>query len=162
MLHDKQYIPQEQYTEIRYEKLMQDPNIEMKRILDFCDLPWTQDFQSHVDAFHLESRNFKWSDRFTPCQVADVGEEPGEVLGKDVPVPKRRRIGWRRGEAVATVVHGQDPQRRTQALCQGRVDVGAEPGGVGDVGHGSIRAPLEQSEITVRTVKSPLLPHRCS
>ena len=82
MLWDKQYIPHGQYTEIRYEELMQDPIAALKRILVFCDLPWTQDFQEHVDSFSLESRNFKWTNSFTPEQIATIGAEIDPLLEK--------------------------------------------------------------------------------
>jgi hypothetical protein len=82
MLQDKQHIPQGQYKEIRYEELMQDPSSELKRILVFCDLQWTRDFQAHVDTFSLESRNFKWTNRFTPEQIENIGAEVDPLLEK--------------------------------------------------------------------------------
>jgi len=80
MLHDKEHIPEDQYMEIRYEKLTQDPIAEMKRVLSFCDLPWTQGFQAHVEAFSIENRNFKWADRFTAHQIASIEKEIGPLL----------------------------------------------------------------------------------
>jgi len=80
MLHDRQYIPQEQYIEIRYEELMRDPIVELTRILDFCDLPCTCDFQAHVEEFNLENRNFKWMNRFPPYQINKIYEEIGPLL----------------------------------------------------------------------------------
>lgn len=80
MLHDKEYIPENQYIEVRYEILMQDPISEMKRVLNFCDLPWTEDFQKHLVTFNLESKNFKWADRFTIHQISSIEEEIGLLM----------------------------------------------------------------------------------
>jgi hypothetical protein len=82
VLQDKEYLPPEQYMEIRYEKLMQDPTAEMKRVLDFCGLAWTSRFQAHIRAFDIESMNFKWTDRFTPGQVAAVEKEIGPLMNQ--------------------------------------------------------------------------------
>ncbi len=80
ILRDKEHIPDEQYMEIRYEKLMQDPITEVKRSLDFCDLPWAPRFQAHIEAFNIKSRNFKWTDRFTVQQIASIEKEIGPLL----------------------------------------------------------------------------------
>jgi hypothetical protein len=61
LLHDKKHIPREQFIEIRYEKLMEDPITEMKRMLDLCGLPWSSHFQAHLEAFEIRSKNFKWA-----------------------------------------------------------------------------------------------------
>jgi LPS sulfotransferase NodH len=80
VFQDKECIPPDQYVEIRYEKLMQDPMAEMKRVLDFCDLPWTSRFQAHIGAFEIKTMNFKWVDRFTPGQIAAVEKEIGPLM----------------------------------------------------------------------------------
>lgn len=80
VLQDKQYIPLDQYAEVHYEKLMQDPVVEMRRILDFCGLPWTPRFRAHIEAFDVRSRNFKWADRFTVQQIVSIEEEIGPLL----------------------------------------------------------------------------------
>jgi len=80
VMQDKAHIPPEQYMEVRYEKLMQDPIAEVGRVLDFCGLPWTPRLRSHIEAFDIRSRNFKWANRFTPRQVADIEEEIGPLL----------------------------------------------------------------------------------
>jgi hypothetical protein len=80
VLVDKEWISQQRYIEIRYEKLMHDPITEMKRIIDFCDLPWTSQFQKSVKAFELENRNYKWANAFTPQQIAAIEKELGPSL----------------------------------------------------------------------------------
>lgn len=80
VLHDKEHIPPEQYMELRYEKLMQDPITEVKRALRFCDLPWSARFQAHIEAFDIHSRNFKWADRFTAQQISTIEQEIGPLL----------------------------------------------------------------------------------
>lgn len=65
VLQDKDYIPGERYVELRYEDLVRDPFGEVERILDFCDLPWTSHLQAHIDAFSIESRNWKWRDELS-------------------------------------------------------------------------------------------------
>jgi hypothetical protein len=80
VLYDKEHIPPEQYMELRYEKLMQDPIAEVNRALRFCDLPWSTRFESHIQAFHIQNRNFKWADRFTVQQTATIEQEIGPLL----------------------------------------------------------------------------------
>lgn len=80
VLRDKEHIPPEQYMELHYERLMQDPITETKRALRFCDLPWSARFESHIQAFQLQSRNFKWADRFTAQQIATIEQEIGPLL----------------------------------------------------------------------------------
>jgi hypothetical protein len=80
VLYDKEHIPPEQYLELRYEKLMQDPTAEVKRTLRFCDLPWSTRFESHIQAFRIQNRNFKWADRFTVQQTATIEQEIGPLL----------------------------------------------------------------------------------
>jgi len=80
VLQDKEHIPPEQYMELCYEKLMQDPIGEIKQTLRFCDLPWSARFQAHIEAFDMNSRNNKWGDRFTAQQIATVEKEIGPLL----------------------------------------------------------------------------------
>jgi len=80
VLQDKEHIAQELYMEIRYEKLMQDPATEMKKVLDFCKLPWTSQFQAHIQAFDLISKNFKWGEGFKAQQIVTIEEEIGPLL----------------------------------------------------------------------------------
>jgi hypothetical protein len=80
ILKDKEHLPAGQYMEVRYERLMHDPIGEMKRVLDFCCLPWTGRLQAHIAAFAIKSRNFKWSDRFTAQQITTIEQEIGPLL----------------------------------------------------------------------------------
>ena len=80
VLQDKKYIPEEQYVEVRYEGLMRDPVKEIKRVLRFCDLPWTPHIQAHIEAFDISSRNWKWRDEFSTERIASVEEELGSLL----------------------------------------------------------------------------------
>jgi hypothetical protein len=77
---DRVYVPPEQYVEIRYERLVRDKIGEMRRILDFCDLPWTPRYEKYLRVFELTDRNFKWRDRFTAGQVASIEEAVGPLL----------------------------------------------------------------------------------
>ena len=80
VLYDKEHIPQKQYMEIRYEKLMQDPVMEMKQVFEFCDLIWTPQFEAHIGTFNIESKNFKWGKRFTPQQISIIDREIGPLM----------------------------------------------------------------------------------
>lgn len=82
VLHDKEYIPADQYIEIRYENLTKHPYEEMKRILEYCRLPWNEHFQSHIEAFRIQSRNFKWIDNLQSQQITSVNKEIGFLLTK--------------------------------------------------------------------------------
>ena len=80
VLNDKEYIPPEQYIEVRYERLAQDPITEMKHILDYCGLPWSSRFQAHIEAFDIKSKNSKWRESFTFQQIASVEKETAPLL----------------------------------------------------------------------------------
>jgi hypothetical protein len=59
VLGDKKVVPKPQYLEIRYENLMARPKATMEKVLDFCDLPWTIQFENHLNSFELKSKNYK-------------------------------------------------------------------------------------------------------
>lgn len=80
ILADKEYIPRNQYTEIRYESLMRDPFSEIKQILHFCELPVYPGFDEHINALKLEPKNYKWMKSFTPVEIASIEKEIGPLL----------------------------------------------------------------------------------
>jgi omega-hydroxy-beta-dihydromenaquinone-9 sulfotransferase len=80
VLQDKENLAAEQYIEVRYEALVQDPFGEVERVLDFCDLPWTSSLHAHIDAFDIGSRNWKWKDKFSPEHIDSINQEIGSLL----------------------------------------------------------------------------------
>jgi hypothetical protein len=80
VLQDAEYVSPERYIEVRYEKLMQYPIRTMLGVLDFCGLSWTSEFQEHIEAFDIKTRNFKWMDRFTAQQMDCINKEIGPLL----------------------------------------------------------------------------------
>jgi omega-hydroxy-beta-dihydromenaquinone-9 sulfotransferase len=69
MLEDAGSLPKEQYTEVRYEDLMNDPKTIIHQLIDFCDLSLTPQFIEYIESFRLENKNFKWTDQYPPDQI---------------------------------------------------------------------------------------------
>jgi hypothetical protein len=66
----KRDCPQVKILEVRYESFCADPVTEVKRMSDFCELPWTPGFESAVENFHVGSENDKWKRELTEDQRA--------------------------------------------------------------------------------------------
>lgn len=54
-----------QFLQIKYEDLMSNPVDTFKDVTDFCELKWTNDFESKIKKFKLRDMNYKWKENFT-------------------------------------------------------------------------------------------------
>ncbi len=61
-------VPAEDYMEIRYEALCAAPQDALRQAADFCELPWTDDFQAATARFSLKNTNYKWQKDLTAAQ----------------------------------------------------------------------------------------------
>ena len=64
----KAETPAQQYLEIRYEQLCDDPIAVYKDVLAFCELPWSQKFEKKILRFDLRNTNYKWQKQLTSQQ----------------------------------------------------------------------------------------------
>lgn len=64
----RQAIPAADYMEIRYEDLCAAPQEITRRAVEFCDLPWTNGFETALGGFSLKNTNYKWQSDLTPAQ----------------------------------------------------------------------------------------------
>lgn len=77
-------IPQEQYLEIRYESLCDSPLETYRRVLEYCNLEWTSDFQQAIESTAFVYQNDRWLHDLTEQQqaiISDVLKEDLEFYG---------------------------------------------------------------------------------
>jgi sulfotransferase family protein len=56
------------FLEIQYELMCLDPMTTFKKIIEFCELEWSEKFENDVRQFRLESTNYKWEEELTVSQ----------------------------------------------------------------------------------------------
>lgn len=64
----KAMIKPENFLEIRYEDLCENPVGIFKQTIDFCELEWQPQFEQSIQAFSLRNTNYKWQKDLTPKQ----------------------------------------------------------------------------------------------
>ncbi len=68
-------VPTEQFFEIRYEDLCDDPVGSFTDVTDFCDLAMTSDFEQAIVDFGFRNTNDKWQRDLTELQQRQLEEE---------------------------------------------------------------------------------------
>jgi hypothetical protein len=72
-------LAKNRYIEILYEQLVKQPKETFRRIGQACELPWGEtELDRAVQG--IESRNYKWKERFTPEQVQSLNSSLGSLL----------------------------------------------------------------------------------
>jgi len=69
VLDDKIDIPKEQYMEIHYEDLMENPMDIILKILSFTRLDWNNQFDKFIKTFSLKNMNYKFKSQFNDDQL---------------------------------------------------------------------------------------------
>jgi hypothetical protein len=64
-------LPKSRYIEILYEQLVRQPKETFRRVGEACELPWDEAGLDRA-VQGIESRNYKWKERFTPEQVQNL------------------------------------------------------------------------------------------
>jgi len=77
-------LPPEQYTEVRYAKLVRDPLSVLERTLEFCGLPLTNQFRWCVERTPVSSMDHKWKQRLEADQKRTIHEIVGEDEFRDL------------------------------------------------------------------------------
>jgi omega-hydroxy-beta-dihydromenaquinone-9 sulfotransferase len=68
MQRSKLNIKSENFLEIRYEDLCENPVNIFRHTIDFCELEWLPEFEQTIQGFNLRNTNYKWQKDLTPYQ----------------------------------------------------------------------------------------------
>jgi omega-hydroxy-beta-dihydromenaquinone-9 sulfotransferase len=74
-------IPAERVLQVRYEDFVSRPIDTMRRVGETCHLEWT-DFLLEQVAEGLRSRNYKWSESFSPSEIELLQNLQGDLLAE--------------------------------------------------------------------------------
>jgi Sulfotransferase family len=72
-------IPADRVLQVRYEDFIASPMETMQRVGETCKLTWTHALLEQV-ADGLKSRNYKWSETFSPADIALLQTLQGDLL----------------------------------------------------------------------------------
>jgi hypothetical protein len=78
----KKYVSDNNFLEIKYEQLCQDPIALFKKVAEFCQLDWTNDFEKEIARFKLKNTNYKWQQELNDTQQRDLEQVLREYLVK--------------------------------------------------------------------------------
>ncbi len=70
-------IAQSRYYEIRYEDLVTEPYNNLRRIVDFCELDWYDEFEKKIPP--TQNMNKKWEKKATKQQLADLEDSTSDL-----------------------------------------------------------------------------------
>jgi hypothetical protein len=80
-LVDAKKVPAAQYYECRYEDLMSDPEPQLRRILDFCELEWNHEFDRHYSHIAIKKGSVdKWRSGFDDKAISAIMGASGDLL----------------------------------------------------------------------------------
>jgi hypothetical protein len=67
------------YIEVRYEDFVKDPRKEVGRIMDFCELPYPEEYRAFLPV-ELPNMNYKWRKGLTKEQVLMIEKNTTDLL----------------------------------------------------------------------------------
>lgn len=67
--NERALLSPDRYLEVRYDRFVSEPLETMRRICEFCDLPFDERFQKRVAAIKLNDSDVKWRKELTPRQI---------------------------------------------------------------------------------------------
>lgn len=67
-------IKPENFLEVRYEDLCENPVDIFHQSIDFCELDWLPEFEQSIQSFDLRNTNYKWQKDLTPQQQGILEE----------------------------------------------------------------------------------------
>jgi omega-hydroxy-beta-dihydromenaquinone-9 sulfotransferase len=88
------------FHEVKYESFCEEPVEHFRRVLDFVEIPWTEDFEEEIRAASIKSTSNRWRDDLAPGQ---------QVILDDLLAEDLRRYGY--GDAEATEALPEPAQR---------------------------------------------------
>lgn len=75
------YLFEDRYIEIRYENLVEDTKNIVRKIIDFCELQWSDVFGRNIPP-KLPNMNYKWKEQLTETQKKKLNESLKKSLDK--------------------------------------------------------------------------------
>lgn len=76
---EAQALGPSRYMELTYETFCDQPADTLKRVGDFCELSWSEEFLTPLVA-DVKSQNFKWRDSFSHEQMQAINRVAGDLL----------------------------------------------------------------------------------
>ncbi len=74
-------ISAERVLQVRYEDFISRPIDTMQRVGEVCHLEWTDPLREQV-AEGLRSRNYKWSESFSPSEIELLQNLQGDLMAE--------------------------------------------------------------------------------
>jgi len=78
----RESVSGENYFEVRYEDLCEDPIGQTRRIVENTGLEWTEAFEKDISGFEMRNTNYKWKDEFSREQQYILLDVLGDHLRK--------------------------------------------------------------------------------
>jgi hypothetical protein len=88
------------FYEVKYESFCEEPVEHFRRVLDFVEAPWTDDFEQEIRAASIKSTSNRWRDDLAPGQ---------QVILDDLLAEDLRRYGY--GDAESAEAFPEPAQR---------------------------------------------------
>ena len=88
------------FCEVKYESFCEEPVEHFRRVLDFVEAPWTDDFEQEIRAASIRSTSNRWRDDLAPGQ---------QVILDDLLAEDLRRYGY--GDAESAEAFPEPAQR---------------------------------------------------
>lgn len=70
----RQKLPPEDFMEIRYEDICENPTGVFKAAAEFAALPWSSEFEAAIHQYAFKSADHKWRDNLTETQQAILND----------------------------------------------------------------------------------------
>jgi hypothetical protein len=88
------------FLEVKYETFCEQPVESFRQVLEFAEIPWSDEFEGEIRAAHIRSTSNRWRNDLAPGQQAILDD----LLAEDL-----RRYGY--GDAEATEAFPEPAQR---------------------------------------------------
>jgi hypothetical protein len=81
VLQNKEHIPPNQYLECRYEEVVEKPLSSLKKILEFCQLRWSDGFEKYIKSISISNLSLnKWQDELDKASKEAVKKFAGDLI----------------------------------------------------------------------------------
>ena len=78
----KRHINENEFLQIKYEDLLDDPIKTFEKILGFCELDFPKKFKKTLLKFKLKNYNYKWRENYNEKEKLNLNNVLGEYLEK--------------------------------------------------------------------------------
>jgi omega-hydroxy-beta-dihydromenaquinone-9 sulfotransferase len=73
-------VPASSRIDLRFERLLQQPMVELERVIAFLELPWTQPYGAVIESLRLHPVDSRWNRDWSPQQLETVLREAKSTL----------------------------------------------------------------------------------